>query len=93
MNTPLETRRVVFHGRVQGVGFRWTTNRVAKRFPVTGYVRNQSDGTVELLIQGSADAVSDLISAILEVMAANVTEHVDDRVESDERFDRFQIRR
>ncbi|MCL4107119.1 UNVERIFIED_CONTAM: hypothetical protein GTU68_039111 [Idotea baltica] len=93
MSGPIETHRVVFHGRVQGVGFRWTTKRVAKRFPVTGYVRNQPDGTVELMVQGAASAIAGVISAVIEAMAANITDHADDRVESDERFDRFRIQR
>ena len=93
MSESIETHRVVFHGRVQGVGFRWTTRRVAKRFPVTGYVKNHADGTVELLVQGTSEAISGVILAVLEAMAANITDHVDDRVESDERFDRFRIQR
>ena len=93
MSESIETHRVVFHGRVQGVGFRWTTKRVAKHFPVTGYVRNRSDGTVELVVQGASAAISEVISGVLEAMAVNITDHVDDRVESDERFDRFRIQR
>ena len=37
----MSVRAVVFHGRVQGVGFRWTTQTVAERFPVRGWVRNE----------------------------------------------------
>ncbi|MBL8829940.1 MAG: acylphosphatase, partial [Planctomycetaceae bacterium] len=45
-------RRVLFHGRVQGVGFRVTTRSIAQRFAVTGWVRNLPDGSVELLAEG-----------------------------------------
>ena len=38
--------RVIYRGRVQGVGFRYTSASIARRFPVTGYVRNLPDGTV-----------------------------------------------
>lgn len=88
-----ETHRVIFHGRVQGVGFRWTTNRLAAGFPVNGFVRNLADGTVELFVQGSAEAISSLIAAIQAKMGDNITDCADDRVESAEQFDRFQIRR
>ena len=41
-----------FSGRVQGVGFRYTAERIAEDFPVTGFVRNLPDGRVELLVEG-----------------------------------------
>jgi acylphosphatase len=89
----IETHRVIFHGRVQGVGFRWNTNRIAKRFAVKGYVKNLTDGTVELVAYGTSTAVWDLIRAIQESFDDHITDRVDDRVESDEQFDRFEIRR
>ena len=49
----LSRRRVIYHGRVQGVGFRYTTASIARRFPATGYVKNLPNGTVELVIEGS----------------------------------------
>lgn len=39
-------------GRVQGVGFRFTTAELARRFPVTGYVMNCPDGSVEVVAEG-----------------------------------------
>ncbi len=44
---------VFFSGRVQGVGFRYTTKKVAAGFDVTGIVRNLPDGRVELIAEGS----------------------------------------
>jgi hypothetical protein len=44
MSDALERREVLYEGNVQGVGFRFTTNRVAGRFDVAGYVRNLPDG-------------------------------------------------
>ena len=41
-----------FSGHVQGVGFRYTTQTIARRYPVTGYVRNLIDGRVELVMEG-----------------------------------------
>ena len=41
-----------FSGRVQGVGFRYTAERIAEDFPITGFVRNLPDGRVELLVEG-----------------------------------------
>ena len=47
-------KQIIFKGRVQGVGFRYTTHRVASRYDLTGFVRNLSDGSVEALLQGTA---------------------------------------
>ena len=43
---------IFYSGRVQGVGFRYTTKSVAMGFEVTGIVRNLSDGRVELTVEG-----------------------------------------
>lgn len=43
------------HGRVQGVGFRYNTLRIAKRYTLTGWVRNCADGSVEIIAQGTEE--------------------------------------
>ena len=48
-------RLVLFSGRVQGVGFRYTACHIARHFTVTGYVRNLPDGRVELLAEGNPE--------------------------------------
>lgn len=50
-------RRIVVHGRVQGVGFRFATVEAARGLRVDGWVRNRRDGTVEAWLQGPEDAV------------------------------------
>lgn len=54
-------RRVVVTGRVQGVFFRDTCQRVANGLGVRGWVGNRSDGAVELAAEGSPDAVEQLV--------------------------------
>jgi acylphosphatase len=49
---PQIAKQFIFKGHVQGVGFRYTARNIASQFPVTGYVRNQPDRTVEAVIQG-----------------------------------------
>lgn len=54
-------RKVRAHGRVQGVYFRDTTQRLAQRLGVAGFVRNLPDGTVEGVFEGSERAVRALV--------------------------------
>jgi len=56
------TRQITVSGRVQGVGYRDALRRQAEALGVTGWVRNRSDGSVEALLQGSAEAVEALLS-------------------------------
>ncbi len=61
---PLQRRRVVYSGRVQGVGFRATCHWLARGFDVVGYVRNSPDGQVELLVQGDGAEIDRFLDAI-----------------------------
>jgi acylphosphatase len=61
-----EARRFVVRGRVQGVGFRWFVEREAHMLGIAGWVRNNHDGSVEVLAQGSRDQLSGLHSRLRE---------------------------
>jgi acylphosphatase len=54
-------RRVTVHGRVQGVFFRDSVRERAQAHGVSGWVANRSDGTVEAVFEGAADAVDRLV--------------------------------
>ncbi|MGA9308022.1 MAG: acylphosphatase [Candidatus Sulfotelmatobacter sp.] len=56
----VEARRFVVRGRVQGVGFRWFVEREAHILGIAGWVRNNPDGGVEVLAQGTRDQLSGL---------------------------------
>jgi acylphosphatase len=87
-----ECRRVIFHGTVQGVGFRYSTHRIAQRFDVTGYVKNLRDGTVEAVVAGEPTAVDAFLSAVESHFSANIVQTDSEPVESPERFESFSIR-
>lgn len=59
-------RRFLVRGRVQGVGFRWFVEREAHILQVAGWVRNNPDGTVEVLAQGTRDQLAGLHSRLSE---------------------------
>jgi len=82
----LVRRRIVVHGRVQGVFFRDSAQREAERHGLTGWVRNRDDGAVEAVVQGGAEAVDAFVSwarqgpSSADVDSANVADEtvVDD---------------
>lgn len=61
MNAEVVRRRVVVHGRVQGVFFRDTCRREAHAHGVVGWIANRADGTVEAVFEGNAAGVQALI--------------------------------
>lgn len=64
-------------GRVQGVGFRATVERAARRLPVAGFVRNTPDGSVEAEVEGEPDAVEALAAVLREGPTAALVTAVD----------------
>ena len=60
-----------FSGTVQGVGFRYTTQHLAARFPVTGFVRNLPDGRVEVSAEGEESILTDFLTAIRQSSLAD----------------------
>jgi acylphosphatase len=69
---PIERRRVYYSGRVQGVGFRFISQRLAREFPVSGSVRNLSDGRVELIAQADAEVVTSYLEAVARELAEKI---------------------
>ncbi|MFT4175218.1 MAG: acylphosphatase [Luteolibacter sp.] len=67
-------KRVIFEGRVQGVGFRYTVMDLAKGFDVCGWVKNLPDRTVELQAMGEVEELSEFIREIVE--ESNVAHHI-----------------
>lgn len=61
-----QARRFVVRGRVQGVGFRWFVEREAHMLGIAGWVRNNADGSVEVLAMGTRDQLLGLRSRLRE---------------------------
>lgn len=77
MNEARIARCAVVHGHVQGVFFRDSCRRRAQSLGVTGWIRNREDATVELLAEGSPEAVEALIEWCREGPRGAYVEHVD----------------
>lgn len=64
MEQQIIRKRLVFHGWVQGVGFRYRACHAADHFGTTGWVRNNYDGSVTMEIQGTEQQIDQVILAI-----------------------------
>jgi acylphosphatase len=85
-------KRVVVHGSVQGVFFRDTTRRKAESRGVRGWVRNCSDGSVEALFEGEAEAVDAMVAFAREGPRGAQVERVDVQDAAPEGGDGFSVR-
>jgi len=82
-----------FEGRVQGVGFRATCRDIARGHAVTGWVRNEADGSVVLEAQGSAEAVEVYLRAVEATLGRFITLAARMSVTALEGEKRFEVRR
>jgi len=84
-------KHIIFTGRVQGVGFRFTARRASGRRQLTGYVRNLPNGTVEMLAQGRSEDIDDCIQDLKEYFAGYLKETRIEEIPPDPRYIDFQI--
>ena len=85
-------RRVVVHGRVQGVFFRGSTVERAQEVGVNGWVRNRPDGTVEAVFEGSAAQVAEMVRYCREGPPWARVERIEEFEEAPEGLAGFGIR-
>ena len=85
-------KRVVVHGRVQGVFFRDSTRQRAVAAGVAGWVANRPDGTVEAVFEGEADAVEGLVAWMRDGPRGAVVERVEVDEEEAEGLSGFEVR-
>lgn len=87
-----EQWQVHYEGRVQGVGFRYITRRIASGYPVTGYVKNLPDGRVLLVAEGQPGQLQRLVEAVATQMGHYVRRTICNAVAATGEFDGFEIR-
>ena len=84
-------RHIIFIGRVQGVGFRFTAHRMASRHQLAGFVRNLSNGSVEMLAQGTSDDIEDCIQDLKEYYPGYIREVNVEEIPPDPQHTDFRI--
>jgi acylphosphatase len=67
-------RTILYSGRVQGVGFRWTAARCVAGLAIDGYVRNLVDGRVELVMEGEPEVLDTAAERLRDAMAGQIVD-------------------
>lgn len=84
--------QVFYEGRVQGVGFRYTTKRVALEFEVTGTVKNLPDGRVELNVEGDREELEAFRNAVRDAgLSGFIRNETETWAEATNEFKGFEI--
>lgn len=90
----MKAREIIYRGRVQGVGFRYSVKQLAAGYDVSGYVENMGDGSVRLLVQGSEHEMDELQRAVVESHLSGLIREIDVQdVVADTSLRGFEIQR
>ncbi len=80
MGTGMIREHMVFTGRVQGVGFRYQVKRLAQHYRVTGWVKNNSDGSVEAQMQGREESLDLVLQSVQQDAYIRIDQMVRERM-------------
>ncbi|MEE2907172.1 MAG: acylphosphatase [Planctomycetota bacterium] len=82
----------IFHGHVQGVGFRFTTEQVASRHDITGWVQNLPDRTVKCVVEGESSVINAFLVGIHEAMSGHIVDTQELQAPATGEFKGFKVR-
>ena len=83
---------VVFKGQVQGVGFRFIVERIARKLGVVGWVKNLVDGNVEVVVESDKEIVNEFLEKIRSYFQRYIRDEEVNITESLGEFSDFQVR-
>jgi acylphosphatase len=84
---------ITFTGRVQGVGFRYATVNIAAGYDVTGWVRNEPDGSVRCVAEGLREELDRFVAAVRQAMQGNIRDALIETSSATGEFQGFVVRR
>jgi len=87
----ITAKRIIFIGRVQGIGFRFTALNTANRCNLTGLVRNLPDGSVEMIAQGIAEDIDDCVRDIQESFTGCINQTKGEELPPNPEYKNFKI--
>ncbi|WP_442918877.1 acylphosphatase [Ligilactobacillus sp.] len=82
---------LIFYGKVQGVGFRYSATMLANELGLTGWVKNLSDGTVEMQVQGSTQLIDKLVEGLSDNQFIEIDRIDDQRIGIDDSEGKFEM--
>lgn len=88
----LQRRTVHYSGHVQGVGFRFTTRGIAAGFDVQGFVKNLSDGRVQLVAEGSRGELDRFLAEVDRELGGYIQSRQADETDATGEFTGFEVR-
>ena len=83
--------KYIFTGRVQGVGFRFKASQLASKFSLTGFVRNEYDGSVMMEVQGTEEEIYMYIKSLLNDRYIDVHDMQREHIPLEEHERRFGV--
>jgi acylphosphatase len=92
-DVPVQRREVYYSGNVQGVGFRFTAFRLARKYQVTGFVRNLPDRRVHVVVEGPRNEIEQFLEEVQREMSGNIRHVASDTLAASGQFDSFEISR
>ena len=84
-------KRINFYGEVQGVGFRYVANLVAEKYGIYGWVRNNKDGSVTLVMEGLDESINEMLKYLKNFFQENI-DHLEEIEEPEEKLSSFDIK-
>jgi acylphosphatase len=87
----MKAKLVHYSGQVQGVGFRAAAAKIARDYPVTGWVKNLADGRVEMLVEGTEENIKKFRQAVRERWKDNINKEQDEDKPATGRFKSFEV--
>ena len=97
-SSQIERHHVIYEGRCQGVGFRWTCLDLAQQLRLSGWVRNRADGSVEMELQRPSKSIKQL-HELMRYEYHNLTRYIRFHITTDEQIPlvsgekNFEVRR
>jgi acylphosphatase len=92
-NQARQRREIYFSGRVQGVGFRYTTRAIAAHYDVQGFVENLRDGRVLVVVEGDRGTLDRFVSALQAEMDRFIANQQSNVLPASGEFTEFEVRR
>jgi len=84
-------KKIIFYGQVQGIGFRFRVEMLAKKFNIFGWVENNYNGSVTLVAEGLEKNIESLVDRLKVYFQGNI-ENIEESVEKDEGLIDFEIK-